>query len=105
MDDKTRLVLYKNPSTGLQVETFRVNHHIANPAVGYRITYKGKVVVISGDSVGYPMSTAVYNATKNADVLVHEVLNTTFIKKVFATTPTQQYTADFRIVRSHSSIE
>ena len=105
MDDRTRLLIYKNPSTGLRVEAFRVNHHIANPAVGYRITYKGKVVVISGDTIGYPISTAVYNAAKNADVLVHEVLNTTFINKVFATTPTQLYTDDCRIVRSHSSIE
>ncbi|CAF4694920.1 unnamed protein product, partial [Didymodactylos carnosus] len=60
-DSKTRVLVYQNISSGLKVEAFRVDHHIANPAVGYRVTYKGKVVVISGDTIGYPLSKAVYN--------------------------------------------
>lgn len=105
MDDNTRTLLYTNTLGDLTVEAFRVPHHIANPAVGYRVTYKGKVVVISGDTVGYNVTKAVYNAAKNADILVHEMMNATFVKKVFATNPDSRFNANCRIVQSHSTIE
>lgn len=34
----------------LLVESFAVNHQPINPAVGYRIQYKGRTVVLSGDT-------------------------------------------------------
>lgn len=104
MDDKTRYVLYKNPVTNLTVEVFRVPHHIADPAVGYRITYKGKVVVISGDTIGYNQTKAVYNAAKNADILVHEMMNATFVQKFFGTNPDTRFASNCRIAQSHSTI-
>ncbi|CAF4433030.1 unnamed protein product [Didymodactylos carnosus] len=104
-DNKTRVMVYQNTSSGLKVEAFRVDHHIANPAVGYRITYKGKVVVISGDTVGYPVSTAVFNAAQNVDILVHEIINKTYVTKVLATTPEDEFFRNCQLLKSHSTID
>ena len=39
---------------GLKVTAFRVNHAPIEPAVGYRFDYKGRSIVISGDTVASP---------------------------------------------------
>ncbi|CAF1269089.1 unnamed protein product [Didymodactylos carnosus] len=104
-DNKTRVLVYKNTTSGLTVESFRVYHHIANPAVGYRVTYKGKVIVISGDTVGYPVSKAVFNAAQNADVLVHEVINKTYVTKQLANTPAEEFFRSCQLLQSHSTID
>lgn len=57
---------------GLKIVAFRVDHAPIEPAVGYRITYKGRSAVISGDT---KPSTAVEAQAKNADLLVHEALS------------------------------
>jgi ribonuclease Z len=103
-DNQTRVVVYFNSTSCLLVEAFRVDHHIANPAVGYRVTYKGKVVVISGDTVGYPVSNAVLNAAKNADVLVHEIINSTYVTDVLAHTPAEEFFRSCQLLQSHSTI-
>jgi ribonuclease Z len=57
---------------GLKVTAFNVDHGKIHPAVGYRFDYKGRSVVISGDTA------ASQNLAKNAagaDVLIHEALN------------------------------
>jgi ribonuclease Z len=56
----------------LKVWAFPVNHHPVEPAVGYRFEYKGRVVVISGDTAPSPR---LDRAAKGADVLVHEALS------------------------------
>jgi ribonuclease Z len=56
---------------GLKVTVFRVNHRPVDPAVGYRFDYKGRSVVLSGDTAPTPTLIA---AAKGADVLVHEAL-------------------------------
>ncbi|WP_164156550.1 MBL fold metallo-hydrolase [Sandarakinorhabdus rubra] len=56
---------------GLVITAFAVNHAPVAPAWGYRIAYKGRVVVVSGDTAASP---AVANAAKGADLLVHEAL-------------------------------
>ena len=35
---------------GLTIEAFKVEHDPVEPSVGYRITYKGRTAVISGDA-------------------------------------------------------
>ncbi len=57
---------------GLKIVAFKVEHAHIEPAVGYRITYKGRVAVISGDTKA---SAAVEAQAKDADLLVHEALS------------------------------
>jgi len=68
--DDSAIVIYEQD--GVTVKTFRVNHAPVEPAVGYRIEYANKVVVISGDTV---RTTALLEQSRNADLLVAEAMN------------------------------
>ncbi|MGB6949471.1 MAG: MBL fold metallo-hydrolase [Methyloceanibacter sp.] len=66
---------------GLKISAFRVNHNPVEPAYGYRIDYKGRAAVISGDT------TKVQNMvrfSKGADVLVHEALSNALVEMLAA---------------------
>ena len=56
---------------GLKVTAFAVDHAPVKPAVGYRFDYKGRSVVISGDTVPVP---SLLNQARGADLLVQEAL-------------------------------
>jgi ribonuclease Z len=56
---------------GLKVTTFRVAHDPVDPAVGYRFDYKGRSVLISGDTI---KSENLQSFATGVDVLVHEAL-------------------------------
>lgn len=56
----------------LTITAFAVDHTPVEPAVGYRITYRGRTAVISGDTKA---SAAVEAAARGADLLVHEALS------------------------------
>ena len=56
---------------GVKVGAFRVEHEPANPALGYRVEYAGRVVVISGDT--RKTASVIANA-RGVDLLVHEAL-------------------------------
>lgn len=64
----TAVVLDKD---GLKITAIRVHHSPATPAYGYRFDYKGRSVVISGDTIP---DEDLARAAKGADVLVHEGL-------------------------------
>jgi ribonuclease Z len=64
----TALVLDED---GLKITAIRVHHDPAKPAYGYRFDYKGRSVVISGDTTP---DEDLARAAKGADVLVHEGL-------------------------------
>ena len=55
----------------LQVIAFPVDHDPVEPAVGYLFVYKGRRLVVSGDTAPSPRLEA---AAQNADVLAHEGL-------------------------------
>jgi ribonuclease Z len=55
----------------LQVIAFAVDHEPVEPAVGYLFIYKGRRLVVSGDTAPCPRLEA---AAKGADVLTHEGL-------------------------------
>ncbi len=55
----------------LKVEVLSVGHTPVEPAVGYRFSYKGRTLVISGDTVA---SDSVRKAAQGVDLLVHEAL-------------------------------
>lgn len=57
---------------GLVVSVFQVDHRPVEPAVGYRFDYKGRSVVLSGDT---RRSDSVVAAARGVDVLVHEALS------------------------------
>lgn len=56
---------------GLKVWAFPVSHHPVAGAVGYRFDYKGRSVVVSGDT---GPSQRLVRAAKGADLLLHEGL-------------------------------
>ncbi|MCZ8015209.1 MAG: MBL fold metallo-hydrolase [Limnobacter sp.] len=63
----------------LLIEAFAVNHQPISPAVGYRINYKGRTVVLSGDTTG---DEQVKDAARNADLLIHEALSPELVGKL-----------------------
>jgi ribonuclease Z len=56
----------------LKVTAIVVHHDPASPAYAYRFDYRGRSVVISGDTIKWPPLAI---AAKGADVLIHEAQN------------------------------
>jgi ribonuclease Z len=57
---------------GLTITAFTVEHDPIKPALGYRIDYKGRSVVISGDSIA---TESTFDVATNADLLFHDALS------------------------------
>lgn len=83
---------------GVKVQAFGVKHDPVTPALGYRFDYKGRSVVISGDTA--PTAT-VARMCNGCDVLVHEVLNPDMVGKIAATAKAR---GDRRIAKIMSDI-
>jgi ribonuclease Z len=64
-----RVVLESN---GLRITAFRVDHTPVDPAVGYRFDYRGRSVVLSGDT---RKSANLESFAEGVDLLVHEALS------------------------------
>jgi ribonuclease Z len=75
--DDSAVVLYEHD--GVTVKAFRVNHEPIHPAVGYRIEFASKVIVISGDTV---RTNALQEQSQNADLLVSEVMNKEMVQLI-----------------------
>jgi len=69
---------------GVKVTAFLVDHSPVTPAFGYRIDYRGRSVVLSGDT---RMSENLIRFAQGVDVLVHEVLDTETVRAWFPTNP------------------
>ncbi len=69
-DGSAPVVLLKEGE--LEISAFPVSHDPAHPAVGYRIRYRDRSVVLSGDT---RKSDSVLQAARGADLLVHEALS------------------------------
>ncbi|WP_324076299.1 MAG: MBL fold metallo-hydrolase [Erythrobacter sp.] len=61
---------------GLKVTAFPVDHDPVKPSVGYRFDYKGRSLVITGDTA---RSASVERAAKGADLLVHDALQPSLV--------------------------
>ncbi len=57
---------------GMRVTMFNVDHKPIEPAVGYRIDYQGKSIVVSGDTKKVQ---AMVEMSRGADLLIHEAMN------------------------------
>ena len=68
--DGGRKVLIREPD--LEIAAFAVDHGPIHPAVGYRIRYKDRSLVISGDT---SRNAAVARESKGVDLLLHEALS------------------------------
>lgn len=65
----------------LTVTSFAVEHPPIEPAVGYRVDYRGRSVVISGDTNA---SDTLFAAAKGADLLLHDALSRTLLDPMIA---------------------
>ena len=62
---------------GLVVTAFEVDHRPVEPAFGYRFDYRGRSVVVSGDTV---VTANLQNAAKDADLLLHDALSLPIVR-------------------------
>ncbi len=67
--------------SGLKVTMFRVDHGPVKPAVGYRFDYRGRAVVLSGDT---KKSASVVAQARGADMLIHEAVHRDTIERAAA---------------------
>jgi ribonuclease Z len=79
LDPETSRLIYKElddgiiyESGGLKVESFTVDHGDFKPAIGFRFSYKNKVIVFSGDTA--PCEN-IRKYSRDADILIHESYN------------------------------
>lgn len=70
-----RVVVLKDAD--LEIVAFLVDHAPIHPAVGYRISYKGRTVVLSGDT---KKSASVQREAAGVDLLVHEALSAPLVR-------------------------
>lgn len=68
---------------GLRITSFLVEHAPVAPAVGYRIDYGSRSVVISGDTNA---TDTLFAAAKNADLVLHDALSRALIDPMIETT-------------------
>ena len=77
VDDALAHVVYDND--GLTVKAFSVDHPNWGHAYGYRIEYRGKTVVFSGDTRA---THAIVTHSQGVDLLIHEAYNKNLMDKV-----------------------
>ena len=63
----------------LTIEAFSVNHSPIEPAVGYRVRYKDRSLVISGDTRQSP---AILREAQGVDLLIHEALASDMVQSM-----------------------
>jgi ribonuclease Z len=66
---------------GVKIYAFEVDHSPVNPAVGYRIEYKGVIVVITGDTI---KTDNLVKQSKNADILFSEAISFDLLNNMVA---------------------
>ena len=87
----------------LTITSFLVNHDPARPAVGYRFDYRGRSVVISGDTTITP---GLIEAANGADLLLQDSLSLPIIKsleKASAGSRMEKILLDIQDYHAHTS--
>lgn len=70
-------IVYEN--NGLTVQMIKVEHHPVDPAVAYLFSYKGRSVLISGDT---SKSANLEQFAQGVDLLVHDALSPQLVKQM-----------------------
>ncbi len=84
---------------GIRVTAFTVDHGIVKPAIGYRFEYRGKVIVISGDTL--PVESMIRHSER-ADVLIHEAYSREWMDRGLKRFPHMRRTIE-SVMNYHSS--
>ena len=79
--------LIPNKTPGLEILPFVVDHYPVNSAYGFKITYKGRTVVISGDTIN---DGSVQKYSKDADLLIHSAISIDIVERMRRVAPIPQ---------------
>ena len=76
-----------NDTTGMEILPFAVNHHPVNHAFGFKIAYKGRTLVISGDTIN---DGSVQKYSKDIDLLIHSAISLDIVERLRSVAPIPQ---------------
>jgi len=79
--------LIPNDTKGLEILPFVVDHYPVNSAFGFKISYKGRTVVISGDTIH---DGSVQKYSKDVDLLVHSAISIDIVERMREIAPLPQ---------------
>ena len=92
-----------NDTPGLEILPFVVDHYPVNSAFGFKISYKDRTVVISGDTIH---DGSVQKYSQDADLLVHSAISIDIVERMRGIAPIPQMDKIlFDIQDYHTSIE
>ena len=77
----------ENDTAGMEILPFAVNHHPVNHAFGFKIAYKGRTLVISGDTIN---DGSVQKYSKDIDLLIHSAISLDIIERLRSVAPIPQ---------------
>ncbi len=79
--------LIPNDTPGLEILPFVVDHYPVNSSFGFKISYKGRTVVISGDTIH---DGSVQKYSKDVDLLVHSAISIDLVERMREVAPLPQ---------------
>ena len=92
-----------NNTAGLEILPFAVNHQPVNHAFGFKISYKGRSIVISGDTIN---DGSVQKYSQDIDLLIHSAISLDIVERIRSVTPIPQLDKIlFDIQNYHTPIE
>ena len=95
--------LIPNDTPGLEILPFVVDHHPVNSSFGFKVSYKGRTVVISGDTIH---DGSVQKYSQDIDLLVHSAISIDIVERMRKVAPTPQFNKIlFDIQDYHTKIE
>ena len=71
----------------MEILPFAVNHHPVNHAFGFKIAYKGRTLVISGDTIN---DGSVQKYSKDIDLLIHSAISLDIVERLRSVAPIPQ---------------
>ena len=92
-----------NDTPGLEILPFVVDHYPVNSAFGFKISYKGRTLVISGDTIH---DGSVQKYSKDVDLLVHSAISIDIVERMRGIAPIPQMDKILLDIQDyHTSIE